>query len=149
MIRFRRILCPIDFSELSQEALGYAVDLASLYHAEVLLLHVVQPFPAHPDRFGFDSEILEFMQAQVAYAERALDETIKKRIPTTIKVLGKVVQGQPSEEILRCAANEEFDLITIATHGHTGWRHLVFGSVAEKVVRLSTVPVLSIRGHSQ
>ena len=54
------------------------------------------------------------------------------------------MEGLPGEEILRAAKNHEVDLITIATHGHTGWRHLVFGSVAERVLRAATIPVMTV-----
>ena len=59
-----------------------------------------------------------------------------------------LVDGDAAYEILQVVENLQIDLITIATHGRNGWRHLVFGSVAEKVVRVSKVPVLTVRGDA-
>ena len=143
MIRFERILFPTDFSEASLKALPYAAELARLFEAELLFIHVVQPLPPIPGDYGFETEVIEYAAAMHATAERQLDRLIETRAGDlrTSKIL---VQGEPAETILRAVDEYGVDLITLATHGTTGWRHLLFGSVAEKVVRLAKVPVLTV-----
>jgi nucleotide-binding universal stress UspA family protein len=86
-------------------------------------------------------------QAEMEMSSRMLlNEQIEKRVPEGISVRGQVLLGDPAEKIVQAAADEQADLIVIATRGQTGFKRLVFGSVAEKVVRLAGTPVLSIRG---
>jgi len=70
---------------------------------------------------------------------------LSERVPSGVRYHTLMSQGHAADEILDAAEKHRIDLITIATHGHTGLRHLVFGSVAEKVVRMATIPVLTVR----
>jgi universal stress protein A len=70
---------------------------------------------------------------------------VTQKVSPEVRTLATVVTGDPAPEIVRLAEQEVVDLIVIATHGQSGWRHFVFGSVAEKVVRLAPCPVLTIR----
>jgi len=79
-----------------------------------------------------------------AAAERSMEELIANRIPKDITVFASVVWGDPADEIINYQKEKGIDLIVIATHGRTGWRRWVFGSVTEKVVRQPTCPVLTI-----
>lgn len=144
MPRFKRILCPTDFSEISLEVIPYAVELARLFDAEVFFIHVVHLLPRPPEDFDYQA----FVSAMRANAEDRMSKSLGARLPRGIKHTSILVEGHPAEQILRAVDEYQIDLVTIATHGLTGWRHLIFGSVAEKVVRLSRVPVLTIRGDS-
>jgi len=84
------------------------------------------------------------MQELEDAAKGSLDEMVAQLTSEGINARGMVVQGTPAEEIAAAAEQEEADVIVIATHGWTGWRRFVFGSVAEKVVRLARCPVLTI-----
>ena len=142
MIPFRRILFPTDFSEASLQALRYAVELARLCDAELFFVHVVQ-LPPMPADYNFGTEVMDYAASLREGAEQRLDSLIDgagygRRAK---KIL---IQGEPADAILAAAAEYGVDLIVLATHGTTGWRHLLFGSVAEKVVRLSTIPVLTV-----
>jgi nucleotide-binding universal stress UspA family protein len=154
MIGFKRILCPTDLSEESFKAFPYAFDIARDFDAEIYFINVVN-INAPPDvELGFETTFLEFAAAVRKDARRRLEGILSSRVPTDVKFRQIVVQGSAAEQILRAVDDHEIDLVVIATHGLTGWRHMVFwsattmlcrvGSVAEKVVRQSKVPVLTV-----
>ncbi len=103
------------------------------------------PSQALPDPSGSDFCVLQKMEK---IARASIEEMVEKRIPRELFVRQIVVLGGASEEILQLSEKERVDLIVIATHGQTGWRHFVFGSVAEGVMRLAPCPVLPIRGSA-
>ena len=142
MLPFKKILYPTDFSEPSYEALQAAIELALHFSSELCIVHVVSPVTTSPADPGSSFLVLQEMEKA---AREALNEIVKKRIPKELSVRQIVVVGGAAEEIIQISEKERVDLIVIATHGQTGWRHLVFGSVAEKVVRLAPCPVLTIR----
>ncbi len=145
MLPFSRILSPTDFSAASLEALDRAVELATSFQAELLVAHVVEPIPAVTPDFGYGFDVTTFESGVYSGNEERLREVIASRVPTEVRSRSLLSYGEPANEIVKIAADEGADLIVIATHGLTGWRHLVFGSVAEKVVRLANCPVLSLR----
>ncbi|MGD8387155.1 MAG: universal stress protein [Desulfobacteraceae bacterium] len=147
MLPFRRILAPTDFSEPSLSGLRAAGELARENDADLLLIHVVAPVRSIPPtgppvHSGFEmSSVMEELEEA---ALESLDGMVEERTREGIRARGQVVQGNPAEEIAAAAERENADVIVIATHGWTGWRRFVFGSVAEKVVRLASCPVLTI-----
>jgi nucleotide-binding universal stress UspA family protein len=149
MIPFRKILCPTDFSEPSYEGLQNGVELASHFGAELCVMHVVPVVPPLPPDPNFAFEVPEYERALYTDAERRLGEILQQRIPKAVHARRLIAHGDAADEIVRIAQQEGADLIVIATHGLTGWRHLVFGSVAEKVVQLAPCPVLTVRAHQQ
>jgi universal stress protein A len=143
MLPLRKILCPTDFSEASYEALKAANELALHFSAALVLVHVVPlviDIPTSAD-FYTPSDV-ETAQAD---ARKALQEVVEKRISEKVRIRTKVAVGDPGDEIVSAAGDENAGIIVIATHGLTGWRRLIFGSVAEKVVRLAPCPVLTIQ----
>lgn len=148
MLPVKKILCPTDFSEPSYEGLKAANELAEHFSAELCLAHVVAPVPVPmaqsptvPEAFNVASYRTELE----ASAQRSLQEVVEQKIPKELRVRQIIGHGEAANEIVRIAEEETADMIVIATHGLTGWRHLIFGSVAEKVVRLAGCPVLTIR----
>ena len=142
MLPFKEILYPTDFSEPSYEALKAANELALHFSAELCLVHVVSPdVQTSPDLAGMDLVLQEIIDL----AANSLQEVVKQRVPKELHTRQIVVQGEAADEIIRISEETKADLIVIATHGQTGWRHMVFGSVAEKVVRLAPCAVLTIR----
>jgi nucleotide-binding universal stress UspA family protein len=152
MLPFRRILVTTDFSDTSLEALPVAVELASHFDAELLLVHVLPvdaptpwDIPPYAD-FGLASSPLPEYEAQVREeVERRLAQVAAKHASGGDKLRTLVTRGEAASEVSRIAVAEKTDLIVLATHGWTGWRHLVFGSVAEKILREAPCPVLSVR----
>lgn len=147
MIYFKKILCSTDFSEPSYAGLDAACDLARSYSGQLILVHVVEPIPtaAVPigDHSGFNVAIHQRVLKE--NAEQSIRQLVKERLPREVPVKTVVAEGDPANQIVQVAAAEEVDLIVIATHGRTGWRHVVYGSVAERVVRLAQPAVLTIR----
>lgn len=143
----RKILVPVDFSEPSERALSYALELASRLDAHVLVMHVWEP----PRAVGPDFGLYPIGQGEV---QQILEEEVSRRLkrfagqavgaddpqPDTL-----VVQGIPYEAIVDAAEGRQIDLIVMGTHGRSGLKHFFLGSVAEKVVRHAACPVLTIR----
>jgi len=149
MLPFHTILCPLDFSEPSYKALHCAAEVASHFQAELVIVHVIAPGHQIPPDPAYVFEGPEgFQQEQRVAAEERLS-IAAKQLPSDIKSRTIIGSGDAADGIVRLSTTAAADLIVIATHGLTGWRHLVFGSVAEKVVRLADRPVLVIPAHEQ
>ena len=140
------ILCPVDFSAASEEAARYAVQLAgSLGASRLAFLHVFQR-PIGP-AIEVASTFID-AQAEVAIKEhlrRELEGLAKRHSAHGVEVEASLLEGIPYATIVEQAEAIEADLLVMATHGRTGLSHLLLGSVAEKVVRTSTVPVCTVR----
>ncbi len=144
MVLFKNILVPVDFGESSRDALTLAIDLAKQYGSALTLLHAVD-VPAYGyGAVGFAAvDILTPMQeAARAHLDTLLAEVRKERPETT----GIVATGVPWREIIAAIDERKPDLIVMGTHGRRGIGRAILGSVAEKVVRLSLAPVLTVRG---
>ncbi len=140
-----KVLVPIDFSDYSKNALKYAVNFVRHFQAQLYLVYVVEPVIYPPD---FSMGQIAIPSVDLEMDKRAIDELNKlagHEIPAGIKVKSIVKTGKPFVEIIEIAEEEDIDLIIIATHGHTGMEHILFGSTAEKVVRKAPCPVLTLR----
>lgn len=145
MFPLKKILCPTDFSEPARLAIDVACELAARFRARLLVLHAVSPLAALPQPDTFQSfDISAYLEEMLASARRTMDLLIKEKVPSGVSVDTMILTGSPWEEIVHVAGDQGVDLVVIATHGLTGWRRFVFGSVTEKVVRLSPCPVLTI-----
>jgi universal stress protein A len=145
MLPFKRILCPTDFSEPACRAIKAAGELAEAFSAELILIHVVGAIPAldtPTGMVGFD--VAAYQKELTDSAEKSLQERLEKHIPKTVKARSLVVHGDAAHEIVRAAKEEGVDLIVMSTHGATGWRERIFGSVSEKVLRHAEGPMLTI-----
>jgi nucleotide-binding universal stress UspA family protein len=143
------ILAPVDFSDAALEALETAADLATRFGADLLLVHVVPALPDLPARVSI------FKEGE--YDHRLHDEAVRRvaALASTYRNAGLTVRSEVGVandvgmEILRLGQAQKADLIVVASHGAGGWKELIFGSVAEKVVRLALGPVLVLRGRSK
>jgi nucleotide-binding universal stress UspA family protein len=143
LFRIKQILVPVDFSECSRKALRYAVPMAKQFEAGLSLVYVVQLAYAFGEFGPTDYPAMEVdMKAE---AERQLSELAAEEIGTVVPYTSRVRVGRPATEIVEAARELESDLIIIATHGHTGLKHVLLGSVAENVVRQAPCPVLTVR----
>jgi nucleotide-binding universal stress UspA family protein len=144
-IALKRILVPIDFSPLSEKALQYALRFAEGFRAELELLHVIEPdvTPA------FDGFMIAPPMGpngnRTESGNRLKSLASSMAIRTTKYVRSTVRTGLAAYEIVEAAKEFDVDLIVIATHGYTGWKHFVIGSTAERVVRAAPCPVLVVR----
>lgn len=141
----RRILCPTDFSEPACRAIKVAAEMAAADKAELILVHVVAPIPALDSPSGAPAfDLAGYQDELVRSAKLALEERRRRRVPESVRSRAIVTIGDAAHEVTRLAKEEGVDLIVIATHGRTGWRERLFGSVAAKVVRLAPCPILTI-----
>lgn len=129
MVHLKKILITTDLSEHSLAALEYASSSGLLYGSRLFVLYVAEHGSA---------------RNQVE-AAGALREFIERHIDPAVPLTPVVRVGHAVQEIRRFSQEEQVDLIVIATHGRTGIRHALLGSVAEKVVRFSPVPVLTVK----
>ena len=148
-VSIRRILCATDFSPPAQQALNYVSTLAEKLGAELHVLHVVVeplPLPGPKGSWILPEAVLPslILQAELELATHteAIALTTGRRPICSVKI------GYPIEQILKYVKDNEIDLIAIGTQGHTGLSRLLLGSVAEKIVRLATCPVLTVHPQS-
>ena len=143
--RIDTILSPIDFSDHSSEALSVAIEAVRMYGAKLQILHVIEKtvypsFYEPPPRS--DTDLTELVEEEMArfYTESSGMEGGAEF---------HVVQGHLVHEILEFVKRKNVDLIVIATHGLSGLKHLLLGSVAEKVVRIASCPVLTVKAFGK
>lgn len=145
MKTINKILVPIDFSPFSLAGMEYVKFLAMLYDTEIYLLYVVPenvlvaPYP----NVDLNSETI--LRDTMEKAREELHHFVGDHLKNMRDVKQVVRCGKPSKEIVTFAQEEAIDLIVMATHGRTGLAHVLMGSVAEKVVQYSTVPVLTVK----
>jgi nucleotide-binding universal stress UspA family protein len=146
-LQFKKILAPIDFSPASRNGLKHAARFAEEFSAELVLLYVLEP-PASASFVAIPGAVA-FSEADFAKAEKNLRSLVASVRPQADESHWKVRVGVPSHEIVEAAREADVDLIVIATHGYTGWKHFCIGSTAERVVRAAPCPVLVVREKEQ
>ena len=134
MVYLRKILVTTDLSEFSLVAMEYATTFGLLFASKIFLLHVIEGKEGSVRRPEVDPQA-------------ALERFVLNQINPDIKLIPVVRFGNPASEIKKFAEEEQVDLVILATHGRTGLKHMVMGSVAERVVRLSNIPVLAVKPH--
>lgn len=145
MLPFKKIVCPTDFSEPACKAIKAAGEMAEKFSAELILLNVVGPVPVLETPTGLAGfDVAAYQQELTASAESSLQMRLEKHIPSSVVARTLVVHGEAAHEVVRVANEEGADLIVVSTHGESGWRHRIFGSVTEKVIRHAQCPVLTI-----
>ncbi len=142
---FAKVLLPTDFSECSSEAARVARSLAERFGARLLVLHVLDEPAALDPMFRWDVPVELLRSRMEQYAQEHMDAYLSKHFSGFENFDTMLAAGIPWREILKIAREKKFDLIVIGTHGRTGVEHAIFGSTAEKVVRMAPCPVLSVR----
>jgi nucleotide-binding universal stress UspA family protein len=142
---FERILFPVDFTGSSEKVVAYVRDVAKKYTATVHVIHVVVDTV---DLYVPGETMISFLAEVREGAENMMRQYIDKHFHDMQDVVfGHILEGDPAEEIVRFAVENENALIIMATHGRKGLDRVVFGSVAENVLRSSPVPVLAVNPH--
>jgi len=147
MIQLRRVLFPSDFSDLSLHGLVYARSFAEAYGGELHVIHVVDEACQYWMAMGPNSlPVGPSMDELLEVSKKEIQSFIKEHLSDAkCPIVSDVLVGRPFIEIIGYAKEKDIDLIVIGTHGRSGLKHVLLGSVAEKVVRKSPCPVLSIR----
>ena len=141
---FKKILCPVDFSEFTDEILTYAVTIANRFNSELHLIHVIP-------NLNYFTPYESFLTPENLVAiERNIEGEVGKDFDKITKKLNlpfkRIVKtGVTFVEIIDYIKQQEIDLVVMGTHGRSGIEHILIGSVAEKVVRKSPCPVLTVR----
>lgn len=143
----RRILVPVDFSAATNPALRYATRFAESFGATVYPVYVIESIGALKEAqiIGERAD----MEAAKATMRAKLAELANEEIEELVPVFPDVEEGRPAEKIVALARKHRADLLIISTHGRTGLKHTLMGSVAEEVVRRAPCPVLVVRSHEQ
>jgi nucleotide-binding universal stress UspA family protein len=149
VIKLKKVLVPTDFSDSARHALRYGMSFAKEYGAELVLLHVVENLTVGYASDLFPVPMAEVFQEISGYAKAELAKLGDEARGRGLPVREEVVQGKPSAEIIRFAAENEIDIVVLGTHGKGMLDQALFGSTTERVVRRSPCPVLTVRpaGH--
>ncbi len=146
---FQRILAPIDFSEHSKQAISHAKVMAESYGAKLQILHVIEE-NIHPAFYASGkSSIFELIPNIKEKSEQTLRQLFNDAPGPKVDSEFHVVEGRANQEIVKFAEKNGSDLIVIATHGLTGIEHLLLGSVTEKVVRMASCPVFTVKSFGK
>lgn len=140
----KKILCPTDFSKNAERALPYVTSLGQKYQTEVHVLYVIQELAHHEPWYGeFDrSHIEKIHEWEEKKAQERLDEICESYLKGCPLYIRHIAIGDLAQEVLKLIDREKVDMVVMANHGRRG--HFDFGSVAEKVVKNSPVPVVTI-----
>jgi len=140
----KKVLWPTDFSSSAEKALPYVTDLTQKYGAEIHVLYVIEDIAHHESWYGdFDkSKVDKLMEWANKSAKKRLDQVCEKYLDSCPLYIKHISVGDPAQEILKLIKNEGVDLVVMASHGQKG--NYRIGSVTDKVVRNSPVPVTTV-----
>ena len=144
-MEIKRILFPTDFSEGSDNALPYAVDMAKNYGAKLYVIHVIQDIAQMTGWYVPHVSMDELAKDIEAGAKKEMDRYGIEQLRGVKDIERSVLKGTPNDEIIKFASENKMDMIVIGTHGRKGLDRVIFGSTAERVVRDAPCPVLSVR----
>ena len=145
MAKYKLILCPIDFSDISDNAFLTALDIAEQFKADLLVVHVYHlPTSSYPEGIYSVPAVEEEARVKDQLSKK-LEEYIRKNTTSDVNITTGLYEGIPHIEITRSAEKNNADMIVMGTHGRTGLTHVLLGSVAERVIHTSHIPVLTVR----
>jgi nucleotide-binding universal stress UspA family protein len=148
MIMVDKILFPVDLSEVAPLIVPWVKELAQKFQAEIHVVFVARAFE-HYAGLGVPLPYIDDFETEVAkQGEKRLEEFMEEHFYGA-RTLARVVPGNPAEKIVEYAEEEGIDLIAMGTHGRKGLEKIVFGSVAEQVLKNSMVPVLTVNPYKQ
>ena len=140
----KRILVPVDFSDNSQKVFAAAGNVAEKFGAELVCIFVVQSFEDYSGFFVPHMPVVQFQEEMQVSAKKKMADFLEDNLPSGLAGSSKVVVGDVGESIVAFAAQEKIDMIVMGTHGYKGLERVLFGSVAEQVVKTASCPVLTV-----
>jgi nucleotide-binding universal stress UspA family protein len=148
MKRIRRILHASDFSGPSRPAFARAIEFAKLARAELTVVHVLTPVVPYVGEGYVSPQLFDQVVADLqTRARKQLNRMLARARASGVRAKGLIVEGVPSDRIVRAARAKRSNLIVMGTHGHTGLVRMILGSVAARVVATAPCPVLTVRSR--
>ena len=147
MVKIEKILFPSELREYSLKILPHVVTMSEKFNSTIYLLHVIEDISKwggfYIPHISLDLYQKEAMEA----AEKFMDKVCRQQMQSCPNFERRILTGDPATEILKTIETEDIDLVIMGTHGYKGLEHAIFGSVAEKVVKKSPVPVMIINPY--
>ncbi len=147
MLEIKRILFPVDFTENMSKILPYVLSVSEKYNAMIYLLHVVQDVAKWSGYYIPQFPFGQYHSEALKGAKKALDRVCEDQLQSCPNFQKMILFGDPTQEILEFIESEGIGMVVMGTHGRKGLEHVLFGSVAENVVKKSPVPVLTINPY--
>ena len=148
MVEFKRILFPVDLSEVSPKLVDYPLAMAKRFEAELHVVNVVRPLLAQAPGVDFAGEEVEsFRQRYYEKMGLLLDQFVQTHLQGYDKIVTSHLRGDPSDGILRYIKEHDISLVVMGTHGRKGLDKVLFGSVAQRLVQMSPVPVMTVNPY--
>lgn len=146
---FRKILVPVDGSEISMKAARAALELAEKFDAKMTLLHVISrsvgSVAGMPEALPVVTEAM--IKEWQENGDMVLKNTLEFIGSTDVEVETELIWGSPAPYVCDKAKNEDYDIIVVGSHGYGGWREWLLGSVSNRIVHQAACPVLIVKGQ--
>ena len=146
-MQVKRILVPVDFSENSNKILQYGIFVAKQFQAQINVVFVAQTFHDYSEFFEPHMPIIQFEEDLVASARERMDSFLKENMDVPAVCENEILVGDVAEEILGLIDASNIDMVVMGTHGYKGLEKILFGSVAEKIVKMASCPVLTVNPY--
>jgi nucleotide-binding universal stress UspA family protein len=149
MLKIDKILFPSELREYSLKILPYVISMSEKFNSKIYLLHVIEDFSKWGGFYIPHISLDVYQKEAMEAAEKLMDRVCKDQMQGCPDFQRIILSGNPASEILKTIDSEAIDLVVMGTHGYKGLEHAIFGSVAEKVVKNSAVPVLTINPYKR
>ena len=149
MVEIKKILFPCDFEESLSKILPYVLSVSGKYDSIIYLLHVIKDLPLWGNYDMPYAMVNDLQNRTLEVSEKTMDRICEEQLKNCQNLQRRITVGDPSNEILNTIESEGIDLVIMGTHGRKGLDHAIFGSVAEKVMKKSPVPVLIINTYNR
>jgi nucleotide-binding universal stress UspA family protein len=147
MVEIKKILFPTDLTENSSRVLPYVLSASEKYNSTIYLLHVIQDVYQWAPGYASQPSAAVLRREAQECCEKDMKRFCEEKLQGYPCFQTSVVLGDPASEIIKTIESEDVDLVVMGTHGRRGLKHVIFGSVAENVVKKSPVPVLTINPY--
>lgn len=146
-MEIKKILVPIDFSENSSKILEYGNYVAKQFNAGLEVIFVAQTFHDYSEFFEPHMPVIQFEEEIIASAKERMKSFLEENEDPSVPCGSTVLAGDVAEVILEHVKDEAVDMIVMGTHGYKGLEKVLFGSVAEKIVKMAPCPVLTVNPY--